>query len=95
VARVDAAAAQQMAPRRDDALLLGYFVGNEPPWPGREDYNIGFVDVTDRPYPELVDAARKTHRRLPELHAGGAAPFDRMPRASEAGTPSYRLSDSF
>ncbi len=34
--KVDAAAAQQCAPRKDDPWLLGYFIANEPPWPGRE-----------------------------------------------------------
>jgi len=33
---VDEAAARQCGPRRDDPYLLGYFVANEPPWPGRE-----------------------------------------------------------
>ncbi len=32
----DRAAAQQCAPRKDDPYLLGYFIANEPPWPGRE-----------------------------------------------------------
>jgi hypothetical protein len=36
MAKVDSAAAQQCAPRKDDPYLLGYFLGNEPPWPGRE-----------------------------------------------------------
>ena len=27
-----------------------------------ENYNIGFLTVTDTPYPELVAAARKIHR---------------------------------
>jgi hypothetical protein len=35
-----------------------------------ENYNIGFVDVTDRPYTELVNAARETFRRLPDVHSG-------------------------
>ena len=35
-ASVDEAAARQCAPLRNDPYLLGYFVGNEPPWPGRE-----------------------------------------------------------
>jgi agarase len=26
-----------------------------------ENYNIGFVTITDTPYPEMVAAARKTH----------------------------------
>ncbi len=33
---VDKAAAQQCAPKKDDPYLLGYFIGNEPPWPNRE-----------------------------------------------------------
>jgi len=53
-----------------------------------ENYNIGFLDVTDRPYPELVEAAKATHRRLHDVHAGKAAPFSERPKASSAGTPS-------
>jgi hypothetical protein len=34
--RVDRAAAQQCDSRKDDPFLLGYFLGNEPPWPGQE-----------------------------------------------------------
>jgi len=109
---VDAAAARQCAPRKDDPYLVGYFVGNEPPWPGREselvdmilagpvistteNYNIGILDVTDRPYPEMVKALIAVHKRLLAVHSGKATPFNRRPRASEAGTPSYRLSDAF
>ena len=35
-AMVDSAAASQCASKKDDPYLLGYFIGNEPPWPGRE-----------------------------------------------------------
>jgi hypothetical protein len=35
-AQVDQAAKEQCAPRRNDPFLLGYFIGNEHPWPGRE-----------------------------------------------------------
>jgi hypothetical protein len=35
-AEVDAAAKKQCLPLKNDPFLLGYFVGNEPPWPGRE-----------------------------------------------------------
>lgn len=52
-----------------------------------ENYNIGWVDVTDRPYAELVEAAKATHARLYEVHAGKAKPVDQKPRASEVGTP--------
>ena len=34
-----------------------------------ENYNIGFVDVTDRPYSELVEAAKLTHARLLAVHS--------------------------
>ena len=33
---VDEAAKRQCAPKKDDPWLLGYFIGNEPPWPNRE-----------------------------------------------------------
>jgi hypothetical protein len=41
-AQVDSAAAQQCVPMKDDPYLIGYFIGNEPPWPGRESE---FADV--------------------------------------------------
>jgi hypothetical protein len=46
-----------------------------------ENYNIGLVDVTDRPYQELIEAMKTTHRRLQAVHAGEAAPFDVKPKA--------------
>jgi hypothetical protein len=52
-----------------------------------ENYNIGWIDVTDRPYPELVAAAKATHARIEALHSGKAAATTRKPRASEFGTP--------
>jgi len=52
-----------------------------------ENYNIGFVDVADRPYTELAAAARITHDRLAAVHAGKTPPFAQRPRASEHGTP--------
>ncbi|HTB62335.1 MAG TPA: hypothetical protein VK737_02000 [Opitutales bacterium] len=35
-AQIDQAAATQCGPHKDDPLLVGYFVGNEPPWSERE-----------------------------------------------------------
>ena len=75
-----------------------WFIGVDEPVTGRmdgENYNIGFVDVTDRPYPDLVEAAKETNKRLFGIHSGQVAPATRKPKASELGTPSYRLSDSF
>jgi hypothetical protein len=40
-----------------------------------ENYNIGFIDVTDRPYPEFVEAAQQTHKRLFAVHSGSEQPF--------------------
>jgi hypothetical protein len=52
-----------------------------------ENYNIGWIDVTDRPYPELVAAAKATHARIEAIHSGRLAPTTRRPRASVFGTP--------
>ncbi|MBI4892990.1 MAG: hypothetical protein HY821_20375 [Acidobacteria bacterium] len=46
-----------------------------------ENYHIGLVDVTDRPYAELIEAMKTTHRRLYGVHSGKTAPFATRPRA--------------
>jgi hypothetical protein len=80
----------------EQAAALPCFVGahwftwRDEPVLGRmdgENYNIGFLDVTNRPYPELVDAAQATHRRLLDVHSGRTPPFGERPQASAAGTP--------
>jgi hypothetical protein len=80
----------------EQAASLEAFVGaywfewQDEPVLGRgdgENYNIGFVDVTNRPYPEMVEAARTTNRRLMDVHTGDILPFNQIPQASEAGTP--------
>jgi len=60
--------------------LIGssWFQWVDPPCTGRmdgENYNIGLLDVTDRPYTDLVEAMRATHRRLQAAHAGNTPPF--------------------
>ncbi|HTU67675.1 MAG TPA: hypothetical protein VMF52_17115 [Steroidobacteraceae bacterium] len=52
-----------------------------------ENYDIGWIDVTDRPYPELVAAAKATHAKIEDIHSGKLAPTTRKPKASEYGTP--------
>ena len=60
--------------------LIGthWFQWSDQPCTGRfdgENYNIGLVDVTDRPYPDLVEALKATHDRLYRVHAGAEKPF--------------------
>jgi len=42
-----------------------------------ENYNIGFLDVTDRPYKELVDAVKETFGRILDVHSGKVPPVSR------------------
>ena len=73
-----------------------WFTGvDEPVLSTTEDYTIGFRDAADRPYPEIVDAAKETHGRLCDVHSARAPPFSRKPLASEAGTPTHRRRDAF
>ena len=58
-----------------------WFQWMDQPATGRNDgenYNIGFVDVTDRPYKELINAAKETFKRLPDVHSGKEAPVTRQ-----------------
>ena len=67
-----------------------WFQWIDEPVTGRRDgenYNIGWIDVTDRPYPELVAAAKATHAKLDDIHSGRIAATTRKPKASEFGTP--------
>lgn len=54
-----------------DQSALGRFDG--------ENYNIGFLDVCNKPYEPLADAARKSHERLYDVAAGKTAAFDDAP----------------
>jgi agarase len=61
-----------------------YFVGAhwfqyiDSPLTGRaydgENYNVGFVTITDRPYPEMTAAARNLHRYLYPRRFSGVSP---------------------
>jgi len=42
-----------------------------------ENYNIGFVDVTDRPYPELIKASKETFDNIFDIHSGKVPPTKR------------------
>jgi hypothetical protein len=73
----------------EQAAAFPAFIGSswfqwvDQPSTGRmdgENYNIGLVDVTDRPYRDMVEAMKTTHRRLFEVHSGKTPPFDARPR---------------
>lgn len=86
-------AAEQAAAYRyyvEQALAMPEMVGThwfqwmDQPATGRydgENYNIGLIDVTDRPYPLLIKALRETHGRALGLHRGEIQPFDSRPIA--------------
>jgi hypothetical protein len=44
-----------------------------------ENYNIGFLDICNRPYQEIGDAAILTHERLYDVAAGAVEPFANAP----------------
>ncbi|NER26579.1 MAG: hypothetical protein F6J89_02850 [Symploca sp. SIO1C4] len=48
-------------------------------YPDGENYNIGLVDITDRPYPELTEAMQATHHLLYSIHSGQQVPFAKKP----------------
>ncbi len=54
-----------------DQSALGRFDG--------ETYNIGFLDVCNRPYDDLVAAARASHERLYRVADGKEKPYDDAP----------------
>jgi hypothetical protein len=55
-----------------DESALGRFDG--------ENWNIGFLDICNRPYEPLTNAARTAHERLYDIAAGKAKPTDDAPR---------------
>ena len=42
-----------------------------------ENYNIGMVDVTDRPYPDMIAAMKLSHERVLDIRLGKLAPVTR------------------
>ena len=65
--RVDAEAAQQLGPRKTDPWMIGYFIGNEPPWPARESQ---LVDLVLAGPASSIQQRFKTRARE-RRHAGG------------------------
>jgi hypothetical protein len=68
----------EAAAANPDVVGTHYFILNDQEVLGRfdgEDFQIGFVDVCQRPYRELVEAARRTHERIYDVVAGTEKPF--------------------
>jgi hypothetical protein len=42
-----------------------------------ENYNLGFLNQLDLPYPEMIRFAQETHRRVYQVHAGAEQPASR------------------
>lgn len=54
-----------------DQSAIGRFDG--------ENYNLGFIDVCNRPYEALSNVARESHRRLYDIAAGTVEPYSDSP----------------
>lgn len=64
---------------RPEIIGIHWFTWVDQPVFGRfdgENYNIGMVDICNRPYPELAEAATLTNGRLYDVATGKAAIFD-------------------
>jgi hypothetical protein len=64
----DSSAASQLASLKNDAYVLGYFIGNEPAWPGRESELADMI---------LAGKETETERKLKAFLAGGDTPARR------------------
>ncbi|MGA9623825.1 MAG: hypothetical protein WBQ65_05105 [Bryobacteraceae bacterium] len=64
----ESSAMSQLTPMKDDPYVLGYFIGNEPAWPGRES------ELTDM---ILKGKETETQRKLKAFLAGGDTPARR------------------
>ena len=68
---------------RPELIGMHYFQWIDQPIFGRfdgENYNIGLVDICNRPYPELLEAATTTNRRMYQLATGAVTPTDKVIR---------------
>ena len=66
---------------RPELIGMHYFQWLDQPVFGRydgENYNIGFMDICNQPYKELVEAAKLTHLKMYEVASGKEKPFDEV-----------------
>jgi hypothetical protein len=74
----------------DNPSLVGahWFQYIDEPFTGRgdgENYQIGFVDVCDKPYPEMVTASRAINYNLYQYRTTGTVSIQHSPSARPAG----------
>ncbi len=63
---------------RPELIGMHYFQWIDQPFYGRfdgENYNIGIVDITNQPYPELTGAMTITNQRIYEVGSGNVKPY--------------------
>lgn len=66
---------------RPELIGMHYFQWLDQPVFGRfdgENYNIGFMDICNQPYKELVNAAKLTHLKMYEVASGTEQPFNEI-----------------
>ena len=66
---------------RPELIGMHYFQWLDQPVFGRfdgENYNIGFMDICNQPYKELIEAAQLTHQRMYEVANGNVEPFNEV-----------------
>jgi len=66
---------------RPELIGMHYFQWLDQPVFGRfdgENYNIGFMDICNRPYKELSEAAIQTHLKMYKIANGDEEPYDQI-----------------
>lgn len=66
---------------RPEIIGIHYFQWIDQPVQGRfdgENYNIGLVDICNKPYKELTDAIRLSHERMYKVANGQELPYKRI-----------------
>ncbi len=92
--QVDQAAARQCAPRKNDPWLLGYFVANEPPWPGKENLLAEMIlqgpeTATQRQFKTFLAEGDTPQRRAAFIHQAFARMLERIHAAIRAHDPNH------
>jgi hypothetical protein len=66
---------------RPEVIGLHYFLWNDQPITGRfdgENYNVGLIDICNRPYTELVEAMTETNKRIYDVATQKVKPYSQI-----------------